>query len=760
MTRVKKIAIHNVVHSIEGDSSIVVANHAIPDNWKQASTMSQLITRINDDDTAIEGKTYVGTVSYSDLPEGLLQAELKIEITKGSTSGNKIIVFTIESENISPYHWERVSAYGRSGNWRSFLPNKTIDTTVTSGSSNLITSNAVYNAVASKLNGTVLTKTEYDAIQNKDVNKIYVVEESLANGVYILYTDGSLSAYNSLTSGKTPIGSVLKTDNVSIVIHPNEGENKSWSSDPYTEVSGVTTVANRVDAIVDYDGKTNTAAIITAGKNGTAFDFCTTLGGYLPSCGEMEQIRLNAENINTSLNLINGTVIDFDSKAYWTSTQRNSANAWYWIQPQKVWYSDIKTMNIYCRSVESFTSSLTYKLYQGTSLIASSDTISSLSELETNITTLESSKYEKPVSGIPASDLASGVIPVVPTISTDISSDATSDVKTASPKAVKTYVDNSISNVTDSRLVELTDLAYNALQTKDSEKVYIVKNATPSFGGLLISSGPLYYGSNGFELKDSWNYDSANSIYGKSNGSTYFSYVDIGKYFDADGNSFTGTTDIDNTNILNGWRVPTAAELATMTTGSSPGTSRSGATVNNTTGCRYALIRLSNVTHAGTITPYGLLLFPDNVLITGKTLDGINNNTITSNVTLSELQNYLNQGCQFFPCSGYFSITNNGDFWRSTGEVGYMLSSTFSHTANYGDYLSYCYALNYWTSVTVSGGTGINNTYCTVRLVKSAPDPTYKIYQGSVLISDSTNNSKINTLESEVAGIAELLTAL
>ncbi len=38
-------------------------------------------------------------------------------------------------------------------------------------------------------------------------------------------------------------------------------------------------------------------------------------------------------------------------------------------------------------------------------------------------------------------------IPTVPTISTDITTDATSDEKTASPKAVKTYVDNAISTV-------------------------------------------------------------------------------------------------------------------------------------------------------------------------------------------------------------------------------------------------------------------------------------------------------------------------
>ena len=44
--------------------------------------------------------------------------------------------------------------------------------------------------------------------------------------------------------------------------------------------------------------------------------------------------------------------------------------------------------------------------------------------------------YSKPSSGIPASDLATGVIPTVPTISTDIETDKASNTKTASPKAV------------------------------------------------------------------------------------------------------------------------------------------------------------------------------------------------------------------------------------------------------------------------------------------------------------------------------------
>lgn len=51
-------------------------------------------------------------------------------------------------------------------------------------------------------------------------------------------------------------------------------------------------------------------------------------------------------------------------------------------------------------------------------------------------TNIGAGTYSKPSGGIPASDLESGVIPSVPTISTDIETDKASDAKTASPKAV------------------------------------------------------------------------------------------------------------------------------------------------------------------------------------------------------------------------------------------------------------------------------------------------------------------------------------
>lgn len=66
--------------------------------------------------------------------------------------------------------------------------------------------------------------------------------------------------------------------------------------------------------------------------------------------------------------------------------------------------------------------------------------------------------YSKPSNGIPASDLANGVIPTVPEISTDIATDASSNTKTASPKAVKNYVDNHVPTIDEASNAEIDAL--------------------------------------------------------------------------------------------------------------------------------------------------------------------------------------------------------------------------------------------------------------------------------------------------------------
>lgn len=64
-------------------------------------------------------------------------------------------------------------------------------------------------------------------------------------------------------------------------------------------------------------------------------------------------------------------------------------------------------------------------------------------------------------------DTSIPAIPTVPTISTSISDDANSDDKTASPKAVKTYVDGKI-------VYCATEADYTSITTKDSGTLYLI----------------------------------------------------------------------------------------------------------------------------------------------------------------------------------------------------------------------------------------------------------------------------------------------
>ena len=170
-----------------------------------------------------------------------------------------------------------------------------------------------------------------------------------------------------------------------------------------------------------------------------------------------------------------------------------------------------------------------------------------------------------------------------------------------------------------------------------------------TFNGLSIATGPLAYGENGYEIKSSWNYTSYNSVYGKNNGSTYFSFNEMGQLFEHSG--FTSSDgNIDNSLApFEGWRLPTYDELSAIY-----GTTREGATVNGSANKHYAYIQLDNVQYAGTDTPEGLLLFPDNAIITGAALASMDNITVNSGITEAQLNEYIEQGCAFLPaCAGF-----------------------------------------------------------------------------------------------------------
>ena len=215
-----------------------------------------------------------------------------------------------------------------------------------------------------------------------------------------------------------------------------------------------------------------------------------------------------------------------------------------------------------------------------------------------------------------------------------------------------------------------SDTIIEAYAEKDNEQSDTVTESCTyvehlyKFAGLQISKGPLYYGTNGYEIKDSWEYNSYNSIYGKNVGSTYFNFINMGELFEKSG--FTSSDgDIENSlDPLDGWRLPTSEEWNLII-----GTTREGSTVNGNT-AHYSLIQLTDVTYGSTTNPIGLLIYPDGEIINGTTLT-IDNPYSYIGITELQLNEYLSQGCIFLPSCGH----RDTDTWRNIGSVGFYLSS-------------------------------------------------------------------------------------
>lgn len=137
------------------------------------------------------------------------------------------------------------------------------------------------------------------------------------DGIYIGYTDGSVSPYNELVPGLTPEGIVLKYSNIrgreAIMLHPRNFVGAWGTLDRIPELPGL-----HYEEYWQY-GKENTEAIIASGYAGSAFDAIRSLGNqwYMPESSIITFLR-GREGFKTALDLIGGD--DFNLYYQYVST--------------------------------------------------------------------------------------------------------------------------------------------------------------------------------------------------------------------------------------------------------------------------------------------------------------------------------------------------------------------------------------------------------------------------------------------------------
>lgn len=88
-----------------------------PEGLTLNGTMTELIDSLDEKNIA-PGHVYFGGVRCSDLPNNMVQAELKIEIVKNS-DGLNVYYFTIISTQVSPYMWTGTGYQGIFGGWQA-----------------------------------------------------------------------------------------------------------------------------------------------------------------------------------------------------------------------------------------------------------------------------------------------------------------------------------------------------------------------------------------------------------------------------------------------------------------------------------------------------------------------------------------------------------------------------------------------------------------------------------------------------------------
>ena len=94
-------------NSVLGSGNLELSTYlTFPSGWTTNGTTKAFCDDVAADTSAVEGKAYLGEVTFSDLPASMANGEIIVEIMDGTTAQNKVIVLTLTSGNTAPYMWK------------------------------------------------------------------------------------------------------------------------------------------------------------------------------------------------------------------------------------------------------------------------------------------------------------------------------------------------------------------------------------------------------------------------------------------------------------------------------------------------------------------------------------------------------------------------------------------------------------------------------------------------------------------------------
>ena len=108
------------------NSLSVTSCRPFKEGWPTNTTLAAFCAAVVADTDAVVGQVYLGQLGCSGLPDGMANGEAEVKVTQGLSG--KLLVITMTSTNLSPFHWEQSYYNNTLYGWKSWTTKEDFNT--------------------------------------------------------------------------------------------------------------------------------------------------------------------------------------------------------------------------------------------------------------------------------------------------------------------------------------------------------------------------------------------------------------------------------------------------------------------------------------------------------------------------------------------------------------------------------------------------------------------------------------------------------